>query len=602
MSDALPPQVTDAKLPFDEQLQALAEWLRDSNDTTAVDAYINTFLELQLRTGQPKLAHEGALKAAQGKTPILPKKLLGADELEAKPYIYRSAIELALQAAGLHARARRDLLRPLFRSLLLWATHERTIVMNLLDAAHPSDEEMTQGLFQVVSEIGKVKDRAGDRLLTVIEAGCAEPRWLIALCRVLPARREAVQALMALEYAILPDPTELCQASWIEEPAAIDSLRTLRDNSHGFVRALINLTLAAAPGVISDDELIALLNDDGLPEWLREQVAAFLIYRNAHAPILSEITTRLLAGKVRYSFGEKLSHLQRHAAPQVVRVPVRTDDVCLLPVSQSIVSGPAVIRGDAVFLLIQTRQRFPAGDWRCASEEASLGVLSARGELRMVPLPVSLPSHKTGAAGAERAWAIEFLYEDKLLISLRVPFSNDHGWGTENFMLAWDGVETWHSVVRSDGEIKFQPITSVVNEFDLPSWGYGELILWKDKSGQLQSLNDGTPYHLDDWELSADVKKARDHATKSSRGWVPLPPPSYTKKRVGLCLGSGRKVLRFLQLEEVLRGKPDWPGLDETSLIGGVELAGGKVAAGVRSYEREPLYRLHDSVAILRKP
>jgi hypothetical protein len=100
-----------------------------------VDAYLETFLEVQLRSGKPRRAHELACKAATGVVPILPRGLVGADQLLAEPYAFRDAIEIALRVAGLHARTRRQLLRPLFRSLLLWATHEREIAMQALLSA-----------------------------------------------------------------------------------------------------------------------------------------------------------------------------------------------------------------------------------------------------------------------------------------------------------------------------------------------------------------------------------------------------------------------------------------------------------------------------------
>lgn len=606
MPHPLPTKLLNPRLSVATRLRELDAWLAREDADPAADAYLATFLEAQLRTGRPEVAHAAGIKAAQGKDPALPSRDLdGAEDIRATPPDWRSAVEIALVAAGRRARTRPGLLTSLFRSLLLWPTKEREVAMDALVAASPSDAALAAGLRDILAELSRVKDEPGNRLLPVIQAGLSEPRWLVALCEALHRGEAGARALMQLRHAHLPDPAELFPALWSEDEEEVAALIAVQCAGPPLQRALSTLALAAVPDSVRDEELVRVLSDESLPDWLREESASWLLFRGARTPELGPLAERILLHCRSHGFREKLELLRQLAAPALARAPVHTPQVHLLPIESRIASGPALVNGNAVFLLVRTLREFPDGSWRCAEEEAALGVLSPSGDLSLRPLPLRLPSHPTGAAGAERVWGLELLFEGRLLISLRVPFSDQRGWGTENHLLAWDPAGQWFDVERTPTGIKMHLLSepvSPVNEDRLSSWGYGELLLWKDGAGRLGSMNDQTPYHLEDSEPSDEVRKTRAVIKESERGWIELSRPLTAARSEGLILTEGRQSFRIAALEEVLRGLPDPLGTSDPLLLGGVLLAEGWLAVGLRSFVRTPTFRMYDSVARVAVP
>lgn len=367
-------------------------------------------------------------------------------------------------------------------------------------------------------------------------------------------------------------------------------------------RALSTLALAAVPGCVRDEELVRVLGDESLPDWLREETASWLLFRGTRTPELGPLAARILLQSRPHGFREKLELLRQRAAPELARVPVHTPQVHLLPIESRIASGPALVGGNAVFLLVRALREFPDGSWRCAEEDAALGVLSPSGDFCLRPLPLRLPSRPTGAAGAERAWGLELLFEGRLLISLRVPFSDQRGWGTENHLLAWDPSGAWLDAERTPAGITMHPLSEPVSEERLSSWGYGELLVWKDGTGRLCSMNDQTPYHLEDSAPSKEVRRARAEIRKSERGWTELSRPMTAARSEGLLLTEGKRTIRLDALDEILRGLPGPLGEAEPLLLGGVLLAEGWLAVGIRTFVRVPAFRMYDSVARVAMP
>lgn len=590
-------KLANRRLPVSTRLRELASWLNREEDDPAVDAYLVSFLDAQLGTGSPEVAHEAGLDAALGRPPPPARVLAGAEDLNAAASDWRSAIELALVAAGRRAPTRPALLTRLFRSLLLWPTHEREVAMDALLSARPAAAEITAGLREVLSELGHVKDQPGERLLPVLQAGLSEPRWMVALCQALRGQEAGERALRQLQHVCLPDPEELFPAPFSEKEEALVALRAVQVAGQKLARALSTLTLAAVPDAVPDEELISLLADESLPDWLREAALSWLLFRGIRSPDLGPLAKQILSGTRHHEFREKLELLHQLATPVPARAPVHTAQVDLIPLTSHIASGPALVGGDAVFLLVRALRRFPAGAWRCAEEEAALGILRPSGDFGMRPLPLRLPSRPTGAAGAERVWGLELLLDGRLVISLRVPFSDERGWGTQNHLLAWDPSGTWWELERSQKGVTMHPLSEPVGDQQLCSWGTGELVVWKDAAGRLCTMNDGTPYHLEEAEPSVQVQRKRAVARKSDRGWTGLSRPEAAVRQDALILTGNRRTFRLDTLGAVLRGLPESAGTAEPLLLGGVLLAEGWLAVGVRSFLREPAPQICDSVA-----
>ena len=571
MASTVPPGLTNKKLPLEARLEVLATWLDSDDEDAAVDAYIGVFLEHLVGSGKPQLAHEAGLRAAGGQKVRLPRTLLGAEGLDAQPYAWRGAIEVVLGAAAVRAASRPALLPPLFRSLLLWATYERELAMVALQAARPSDAEIVRGLSAVCSALREVKDNPGDRLVTVLKAGQIEPRWVVGLCQALARETDGIRALRRLPYAILPEPSELCPAPWAGRAADVAALQAQAGSGLAVVPALAALTLAAAPGALGDDALVRLL-DGRDPGWIQEWVCDWLIFRDVRQPALGPLTATLLAGAPRASLAEKLTLLHQNAAPPPAREALRGDGLLLLPVDGQVVAGPALVDGRAWLLVRRVLRRFPDQDWRCSDDELSVAVLDPEGGLRWMPAPIQHPSRRTGAAGAQRVWELVGVRQGHLVVALRVPFSDQRGWGTENHVFAVDTSDGgFYALARGEGAHPAHALTAPTHEDALPSWGYGELVCWFDAAGVLQAPNDGTPYHLDGVDPGDEDLAARAAARASDRGWA--------------------------DAEVSVAGLP----LADPHLLGGVAFPEGRVAVAVRSFVRAPVFQALDWVGWVRR-
>jgi hypothetical protein len=63
-----------------------------------------------------------------------------------------------------------------------------------------------------------------------------------------------------------------------------------------------------------------------------------------------------------------------------------------------------------------------------------------------------------------------------------------------------------------------------------------------------------------------------------------------------------KRTIRLDALDEVLRGIPGPLGEAEPLLLGGVLLAEGWLAVGIRAFVRVPAFRMYDSVARVAMP
>ncbi|HEY9723166.1 MAG TPA: HEAT repeat domain-containing protein [Oscillatoriaceae cyanobacterium] len=149
--------------------------------------------------------------------------------------------------------------------------------------------------------------------------------------------------------------------------------------------------------------------------------------------------------------------------------------------------------------------------WQTDEDAFGIAVFDpATARLNEHSLPLEFPIRHTGAAGARRTFRLEFELDGKLLFSLNSPFSDQRGWGDDNFLYLFDPqAARWSRL----GSSRFsstpveQPLVAGPED-SVHSCSYGELVLWKDADGGLKVAVDGTPYHLDDWELAPQTAEA----------------------------------------------------------------------------------------------
>jgi hypothetical protein len=90
-------------------------------------------------------------------------------------------------------------------------------------------------------------------------------------------------------------------------------------------------------------------------------------------------------------------------------------------------------------------------------------------------------------------------------------------------------------------------------------------------------------------------------AERAERGWTQLQQQTAAKKNSGLLLsGRGlRKPIRLRALEAALR---EASATTAPTIIGGVALAEGAIAVGLRAYDETPSALPLDAVALVFKP
>ncbi|MHB2016503.1 MAG: HEAT repeat domain-containing protein, partial [Candidatus Xenobia bacterium] len=156
----------------------------------------------------------------------------------------------------------------------------------------------------------------------------------------------------------------------------------------------------------------------------------------------------------------------------------------------------------------------PSGDdWKTDADRFGVACIDTeKCELKSWELPVAFPVQLTGAMGARRKFRLETEHEGQLVLTLESPFSDERGWGNDNFIYLFGMANgTWTRVMRRDNAAIHVPLETT--ERPLPehashSCGGGELIVWKDERGELQVELDRTPYFLDDWSMSEETESA----------------------------------------------------------------------------------------------
>lgn len=142
---------------------------------------------------------------------------------------------------------------------------------------------------------------------------------------------------------------------------------------------------------------------------------------------------------------------------------------------------------------------------RTDSEE--LGVLSIGltppYPVRMFPMPAAFPHRPINSSGATRDLSLVAASHHGLLVTLTSPFSDERGWGKDNFLYELDRrASTWRQLALDGARFRSRPINANV-AVEAPEWSLcgGEIAVYAT-DGELRLSVDGTPYHLDDWSPS----------------------------------------------------------------------------------------------------
>lgn len=152
-------------------------------------------------------------------------------------------------------------------------------------------------------------------------------------------------------------------------------------------------------------------------------------------------------------------------------------------------------------------------DW--ILDKIECGVLVIKPEnpqiLSIHPLPAHLPMKKSGASGSWREFSPETIWNNKMVFCLKSPFSDNRGWGNDNFLFTFSPEAKQWCQLLPDKEKKWRekPVSEQQKfheHADYSACG-GEAVLWCENEN-LSLMADCTPYFLDDWETSPETRTA----------------------------------------------------------------------------------------------
>ena len=215
---------------------------------------------------------------------------------------------------------------------------------------------------------------------------------------------------------------------------------------------------------------------------------------------------------------------------------------------------------DGVVLVPWTRILKSEGNDAWATDEDEVGMLGVSPggtpSLAMATLPVLLPLQPTGASGAKRVFELRAVTAAGLLCSLRVPFSDQRGWGDDNYAYMFDpATRGWSRVSRAEQPPGYQ--MTPLHEPRAPENPHhalcsGELVVHAAPGGNgLVFACDATPYHLDDWvhtpEISAVLQAQGLLRTRARADCCEVSAPTPQRWEVQRDAGAEPIVLRFVR-------------------------------------------------------
>lgn len=521
------------RAPIDERLEALVRIVRDPAGDDArrpsLDVLCTAFIDEVVRSGKLKDALDDAARLAtrSDAVPARPDtggpRAKGPSDLICKPYETRGAIPPILYALGQRSHARPELARWLFEAAKLWP-HERDHALAALELARVEPGILADGLDALVSFAAARPDPGGDILRDVARAWCARPTWILALVDRVARDRAAAGALASGLYgddlAAAPEASaDTMHREWLHHATHAPS----------GARAVALGMLATLTGTDGfEAAIVAALDDRGAHERVIEAAARLALRRRVWSRAMIDAAERCRAAEpappsrtLQIDRAEALQALVRSGTAALAPPPSATASPRL-----AIVEGPFRCDGLAfVGPLAVTGYRralveAPYSDWRTDDDEIGVAV-AGPGVAAHHAAPVRFAARRTGASGARRAIDLAGVLDGRAVLVITSPFSDERGWGNDNYALGFDPATASWVAYRGDAGtlVVDRELTGAVTEAELPQLCHGEAIVWIDTGGA-HLVGDGTPYHLDDWELADEVSAAME-ARRGARARAP---------------------------------------------------------------------------------
>jgi hypothetical protein len=512
-----------------DRLAALARIAATDDDR--LDVLGTAFVDEVVRSGKVKAALDQAVnataspKAVPARPATKGSKAKGPRELILEPYEVRGAIPPILAALGRRSHVRPDLARWLFEAAKLWPA-EREHALAALDDARVEPEVLADGTDAIVAYAAANPDPGGDILRDLATAWIARPAWLTALLARIAVDGRASDVLADGLYGGLPEPGP----GWDAENRA-RLLAWALDAPSG-ARAFALGTLATGDdgdGVL--EVVVAALADPAAHARVIEAAARLAIARRLFEPRVLEAAERC---ELEERTGDEAatSDMTEAVAAFVAacRAQLAPPPTAIPGEHVSVVEGRFALEGFAIIdeltatAVRRARILAPETDWSTDEDEIGVAIVGP-GHAAYHVAPVRFAMRRSGGAGARREVTLAGVLDGRVVVVVKSPFSDDRGWGNDNYALGVaprDGM--WLAYREHAGRLVVAAeLPGAVDETELPRVCYGEAIVWSDPDG-LRVVADGTPYHLDDWELTDEVRaafEARD-AARARAPWQPL--------------------------------------------------------------------------------
>ncbi len=165
-------------------------------------------------------------------------------------------------------------------------------------------------------------------------------------------------------------------------------------------------------------------------------------------------------------------------------------------------------------------------DWKTNEDEFGLAVYARNSKtVEKIKFPANFPSVSSGANGARRKIRpVAILGElNHLLFLIVTPFSDERGWGTENYLFSFEiETRTWHQWTKPESA-DYLIRTAFSSGEKLVSIAFAEVKASIGLWDKIVFKNDLTPYHIEDSEnVEADLPglEGNPSAEAWTREWI----------------------------------------------------------------------------------
>ncbi len=521
---------------------SMALLLAFDDGQTAPLEFARTYVEQLLTTGRCKKAFRKATKAyanPSGKLPSAPvtrgaKSLKGSSDLDFTPYCHRRTIQDVFGLLGRAAARDRGVVPWLFEGGKLWSMEGAVALRAVRDSA-PSDNELRDGFAELVRycAVKPSRDRA-NLIRRVLEVGGREPRWLTLLLAEVERWKKLCDALAERLVSVPRLESDPRGESWLAR------LSKMADGAaHPAIRAI---GFAAAGG--SEGTAAAVL--ETAPSDLVNVVAGRVIETRSFGPAMARAVDKALA-----TFeGRAKDRDDLIALAWNCRQRGQRQSADCLPGAR--VTPPCLVQGELVAFYHRIKTLALPSDWSNDEDEFGAIVLAAQpATAKRAPILNEFPIQRNGANLAKRELQVECVVEGEVFLTLRCPFSRERSWGTENFVWSFQPIEGWRSWVLQGSEL-----APAAEGAQAEPVCFGDLLLWR-QDDRLRFAVDRTPYHLDDWTHSADVRQALTARREAQQSYTEQ-PKGEKRKKVRWSDFEIARPTKDSELETVWTG--DWSG------------------------------------------